>query len=105
MSDSDDLQQALHSITRLLEAREADFDSLRQMQLEWLQFQTTLNRLVHLMDGNGRPPVADRILLVEESVRRLELLAQQFDALKARLIALLLGVTLSLIAAIYSALR
>lgn len=105
MSASDDLQPALHSLTRLLEAREEDFDSLRQMQLEWLQFQTTLNRLVHLMDGNGRPPVADRILLVEESVRRLELVAEQFDAIKSRLIALLLGVTMSLIAAVYGALR
>lgn len=95
----------IHRILRLLESREADFDSLRQLQLEWLQFQTTLHRLIHLIDGNGHPPIAERILILEEHARRLDAVTQQIDAVKLRLIGLLLGVTLSLVAALFSLTR
>ena len=95
----------IQRILRLLESREQDFDSLRQMQLEWMQFQTTLSRLIHLIDGNGRPPVAERILILEEHARRLDAVSQQIESVKFRLIGLLLGVALSLVAALFSVIR
>lgn len=95
----------LQRILRLLESRESDFDSLRRLQVEWLQFQTTLHRLVHLIDGNGRPPIAERILILEEHTRRLDSVSQQIETVKLRLIGLLIGVTLSLVAALFSLTR
>ena len=100
-----DVQKTLRSIVHLLRSRESDFDSLRQLQIEWLQFQTTLGRLIHLIDGNGHPPIAERILILEEQMRRLEQVSQQIDSVKHRLIGLLISVTLSLIAALFSLIR
>lgn len=102
---SDDLHQALERISDLLAAREEDFDSLRQMQLEWLQFQSTLERLIHLIDGNGRPPIAERLLLLEEQSRRLASLGDQIETVKFRLIGLLVGLTISLLATLFTLTR
>jgi hypothetical protein len=102
---TNDLHQALEHITDLLDAREEDFDSLRQMQLEWLQFQTTLDRLIRLIDGNGHPPIAERLLLLEEQTRRLNQLGDQIDTVKFRLIGLLVGLTISLLATLFSLAR
>ncbi|MEZ6065174.1 MAG: hypothetical protein R3B90_05590 [Planctomycetaceae bacterium] len=96
---------ALQSIATLLQCREEDFDTLRQMHLEWLQFQSTLTRLVHMIDGNGRPPLAERIVLLEQHTHRLEQLISQIDEVKFRLIGLLIGVVLSLVAALFACLR
>ena len=101
----DELRRALDHIAALLAAREEDFDSLRQMQLEWAQFQSTLDRLAHLIDGNGHPPVTERIVLLEEHARHLQQLSDQIDAVKLRLIGLLVGLTISLIATLFSLLR
>ncbi len=101
----DNLQQALQNIADLLAAREEDFDSLRQMQLEWLQFQSTLDRLIGLIDGNGHPPIAERLLLLEEQTRRLNQVGEQIEAVKLRLIGLLIGLTLSLAATLFALLR
>jgi hypothetical protein len=101
----DELRLALQNIAELLAARDDDFDSLREMQLEWLQFQTTLERLIHLIDGNGHPPIAERILLLEEQSRRLRQLGDQIETVKFRLIGLLVGLTISLIATLFTFLR
>lgn len=100
-----ELHRELLSIHRLLTAHEEDFASLRQMQREWLQFQTTLDRLIHLIDGNGRPPVSERILVLEEQARRWTQMDAQIETVKFRLIGLLIGVTLSLLAALFTLLR
>lgn len=100
-----ELHRELLSIHRLLSGHEEDFASLRQMQREWLQFQSTLSRLVHLIDGNGRPPVAERILVLEEQARRWSQMDEQMETVKFRLIGLLIGVTLSLLAALFTLLR
>jgi hypothetical protein len=100
-----DVTQSLEEIVELLAAREEDFDSLREMQLEWLQFQTTLERLIHLVDGNGRAPISERLLLLEEQTRRLNQMSEQIDAVKLRLIALLVGLTISLVAALFALVR
>jgi hypothetical protein len=100
-----ELHRELLSIHRLLSAHDEDFASLRQMQREWLQFQSTLSRLVHLIDGNGRPPVSERILVLEEQARRWSQMDEQMETVKFRLIGLLIGVTLSLLAALFTLLR
>ncbi|MCA9053857.1 MAG: hypothetical protein KDA75_08470 [Planctomycetaceae bacterium] len=104
-TEGESLRQTLQNIADLLTAREEDFDALRQLQLEWLQFQTTLDRLVHLIDGNGHPPIAERILLLEEQARRLNQVGEQIEAVKFRLIGLLVGLTISLIATLFTLLR
>jgi hypothetical protein len=97
-----DMEEALRAIAELLKTREEDFESLRQMQLEWLQFQTTLDRLIHLVDGNGRPPISERLLLLEESSRRVDVMSSQMHDMKLRVIGLLVGVVVSLFAALVS---
>ncbi|MFV0445875.1 MAG: hypothetical protein ACK5Q5_20040 [Planctomycetaceae bacterium] len=101
----DELRLALHQISELLASHEDDFDSLRQMQLEWLQFQSTLERLIQLIDGHGHPPISERILLLEEQSRRLTLVGDQIETVKFRLIGLLVGLTISLIATLFTLLR
>lgn len=100
-----ELHRELQSIHRLLAAHHQDLAALRQLQREWLQFQSTLTRLVHLIDGNGRPPIAERILILEEHARRWDRVDAQIDGVKFRLIGLLIGVTLSLIAVVFSLIR
>lgn len=101
----DEVRLALQHIADLLASRDEDFDSLRQMQLEWLQFQSTLDRLIHLIDGNGRPPIAERLLLLEEQTRRLNQVGEQIETVKFRLIGLLVGLTISLLATLFTLLR
>ncbi len=102
---SSDIDESLAVITSLLRERQHDFNALRQMHAEWVHFQSTLKRLVRLVDGNGRPPVTERLLILEEQSRRLALLCTELDAVKLRLIGLLLGMTLSLVAALFAATR
>lgn len=99
------LRRTLHAVSNLLESHQRDFESLRSMQAEWTRFQSTLHRLIHLVDGNGRPPVSERLLVLEEQCRRTSLACEQLDHMKLKLIGLLVGVIISLVAALFSFVR
>jgi hypothetical protein len=102
---NNDLQRTLHAMSRLLESHQQDFESLRTMQAEWAHFQSTLHRLIHLIDGNGRPPVSERLLVLEEHSRRTSQVCEQIEHVKLKLIGLLVGVAISLVAALFSFVR